>query len=100
MAPDDETLIAAVDLARQAAEEIAEPGTVGEHQGYEPEGERVGTHSFDCTSPAYRGWRWAVTVARAAAQPHRHGRRGPPPARHRRAARPGLAALVGPDRSR
>jgi hypothetical protein len=64
MAPDDETLIAAVDLARQPAEEIAEPGTVGEHQGYQPEGERVGTHSFDCTSPAYRGWRWAVTVAR------------------------------------
>ena len=65
MAPDDETLIAAVDLARRAAEEIAEPGTVGDHQGYEPEGERVGTHSFDCTSTAYRGWRWAVTVARA-----------------------------------
>lgn len=64
MAPDDETLTGAVDLARQAAEEIAEPGTVGEHLGYEPEGERVGTHSFDCTSPAYRGWRWAVTMAR------------------------------------
>jgi len=60
----DETLTAAVDLARRAAEEIAEPGTVGEHQGYQPEGERVGTHSFECTSPAYRGWRWAVTVAR------------------------------------
>jgi hypothetical protein len=61
----DETLTAAVDLARRAAEELAEPGTVGEHQGYQPEGERVGTHSFECTSPAYRGWRWAVTVARA-----------------------------------
>jgi Protein of unknown function (DUF3027) len=64
MAHDDEVLTAAVDLARAAAEEIAEPGTVGEHQGFELEGERVGTHSFDCTSPAYRGWRWAVTVAR------------------------------------
>jgi hypothetical protein len=64
MAHDDEVLIAAVDLARAAAEEIAEPGTVGVHQGYEAEGDRVGTHAFDCLSPAYRGWRWAVTVAR------------------------------------
>lgn len=30
------------------------------------EGDRVVTHLFDCRDPAYRGWRWAVTVARAA----------------------------------
>lgn len=30
-----------------------------------PEGDRVVTHYFECKDPAYRGWRWAVTVARA-----------------------------------
>ena len=29
------------------------------------EGDRVVTHFFECKEPAYRGWRWAVTVARA-----------------------------------
>ena len=29
------------------------------------EGERVVTHLFACEDPAYAGWRWAVTVARA-----------------------------------
>ena len=29
------------------------------------EGERIVTHLFDCADPAYTGWRWAVTVARA-----------------------------------
>jgi hypothetical protein len=29
------------------------------------EGERLATHLFACTNPAYRGWRWAVTVTRA-----------------------------------
>ena len=29
------------------------------------EGERIVTHLFDCTDPAYAGWRWAVTVVRA-----------------------------------
>jgi hypothetical protein len=29
------------------------------------EGERLVTHSFACLSKGYRGWRWAVTVARA-----------------------------------
>jgi hypothetical protein len=27
--------------------------------------ERVATHSFACLNPAYLGWRWSVTVARA-----------------------------------
>ncbi len=30
------------------------------------EGDRVVTHLFECLDPAYLGWRWAVTVARAA----------------------------------
>ncbi|MFJ7194583.1 MULTISPECIES: DUF3027 domain-containing protein [unclassified Streptomyces] len=55
----------AVDLARAAAEEAAAPGIVGEHVGVVSEGDRVVTHFFECKEPGYRGWRWAVTVARA-----------------------------------
>ncbi|TXR96100.1 DUF3027 domain-containing protein [Streptomyces sp. col6] len=55
----------AVDLARTAAEEAAAPGIVGEHVAVVSEGDRVVTHYFECKDPGYRGWRWAVTVARA-----------------------------------
>ncbi|MEU0439621.1 MULTISPECIES: DUF3027 domain-containing protein [unclassified Streptomyces] len=55
----------AVDLARAAAEEAAAPGVVGEHSGMVSEGDRVVTHFFECKELGYRGWRWAVTVARA-----------------------------------
>ncbi|MEV4787912.1 DUF3027 domain-containing protein [Streptomyces tuirus] len=55
----------AVDLARAAAEEAAAPGIVGEHVGLVSEGDRVVTHFFQCLELGYRGWRWAVTVARA-----------------------------------
>ncbi|MHC0429938.1 DUF3027 domain-containing protein [Streptomyces sp. O3] len=55
----------AVDLARAAAEETAAPGVVGEHVGAVSEGDRVVTHLFACEELGYRGWRWAVTVARA-----------------------------------
>ncbi|MEU6610841.1 DUF3027 domain-containing protein [Streptomyces shenzhenensis] len=55
----------AVDLARAAAEEAAAPGVVGEHTGLVSEGDRVVTHFFQCKELGYRGWRWAVTVARA-----------------------------------
>ncbi|MEN3585470.1 DUF3027 domain-containing protein [Streptomyces sp. ZYX-F-203] len=55
----------AVDLARAAAEEAAAPGVVGEHTGVVSEGDRVVTHHFACEEFGYRGWRWAVTVARA-----------------------------------
>ncbi|MER7051838.1 MULTISPECIES: DUF3027 domain-containing protein [unclassified Streptomyces] len=55
----------AVDLARAAAEEAAAPGVVGEHAGLVSEGDRVVTHYFACKDLGYRGWRWAVTVARA-----------------------------------
>ncbi|MFJ9347193.1 DUF3027 domain-containing protein [Streptomyces sp. NPDC101237] len=55
----------AVDLARTAAEEAAAPGVVGEHAGVVAEGDRVVTHYFECKELGYRGWRWAVTVARA-----------------------------------
>lgn len=55
----------AIDLARRAAEDEAPAGTVGEHLGVEADDERLVTHSFACLDPAYVGWRWAVTVARA-----------------------------------
>ncbi|MER6912496.1 DUF3027 domain-containing protein [Streptomyces sp. NPDC000594] len=55
----------AVDLARVAAEEAAAPGKVGDHVSLTSEGDRVVTHFFACEEPGYRGWRWAVTVARA-----------------------------------
>ncbi|WP_229890056.1 DUF3027 domain-containing protein, partial [Streptomyces griseomycini] len=48
-----------------AAEEVAAPGVVGEHEGMVSEGDRVVTHFFACRELGYRGWRWAVTVARA-----------------------------------
>ncbi|GAA2292699.1 DUF3027 domain-containing protein [Streptomyces kunmingensis] len=55
----------AVDYARTAAEEAAAPGVVGEHVEMVVEGDRVVTHLFECKEFGYRGWRWAVTVARA-----------------------------------
>ncbi|QEV18724.1 DUF3027 domain-containing protein [Streptomyces alboniger] len=55
----------AVGLARAAAEETAAPGVVGEHVEVVVEGDRVVTHLFECKEFGYRGWRWAVTVARA-----------------------------------
>lgn len=73
----------AVDLAREAAVAAAGADSVGEHQGVEPEGERVAIHYFSNADRAYRGWRWAVTLVRAA-----------------RAARPTVAEAVllpGPD---
>jgi hypothetical protein len=62
----DEICAEAIDVARVAAEGIAGPGQVGEHAGMEADGDRVVTQLFECLDPAYVGWRWAVTVARAA----------------------------------
>ena len=59
----DEVAAAAVDLARQAAEDVAEPGTVGEHLGVTLDDGGLTMHSFRCTARGYRGWRWAVTLA-------------------------------------
>jgi hypothetical protein len=60
----DEVAAAAVDVARAAAE-ADEPGLVGAHLGVSADDLRVVTHYFATLDPAYRGWRWAVTVARA-----------------------------------
>lgn len=61
----DATLDAAVEQARLAAEEVAGAANVGEHLGAHADAERLVTHDFACLDPAYRGWRWAVTVTRA-----------------------------------
>lgn len=61
----DEACAQAVELARAAAQAIAMAGQVGPHRGIEVDGDRVVTHLFDCQDPAYTGWRWAITVARA-----------------------------------
>jgi hypothetical protein len=60
----DAVLAGVVDRARAAAEEVA-GDEVGEHLGVDDGGERVVTHRFAATSPGYRGWYWAVTLARA-----------------------------------
>lgn len=60
----DEQCVAAVDAARAAAIEVAGPA-VGDYLGVEVDDANVVTHSFATTEKAYRGWRWAVTVARA-----------------------------------
>lgn len=61
---DDSDLVAASDLARAAAVEESDDTAVGAHLGMVMEDERLATHLFECASPAYRGWRWAVTLAR------------------------------------
>lgn len=74
-------LVAAVEIARSAVEEVARGGDdpldspvltvlgdedpVGAHAGIEAEGPDAATHFFEAHYPGYRGWRWAVTVASA-----------------------------------
>ena len=55
----------ALDLARTAVTDLAPAEHVGEHLGAVAEDDRVVTHRFVCLAPGYRGWHWAVTVARA-----------------------------------
>lgn len=54
----------AVDVAREALAGLVDEVYVGEHEGARLEGERLLTHYFASLQPGYRGWRWAVTVAR------------------------------------
>ena len=57
--------VQAVDAARAALVDLVDAADVGEHLGHQAEQERVVTHFFACLRAGYRGWRWAVTVARA-----------------------------------
>ncbi len=61
----DEVCAQAVDLARGAAAEVAGAAGIGEHLAVAADADRVVTHYFGCLDPAYQGWQWAVTVARA-----------------------------------
>lgn len=61
----DSVLVAAVDVARAAAVDEAGEQAVGEHLGVVMEDERLATHTFTCLNPAYSGWQWTVTLARA-----------------------------------
>jgi hypothetical protein len=64
----DQACIDAADQARAALLEQVPEADVGAHLGYVVEDERVVSHQFACTRAGYRGWRWSVTVARAARQ--------------------------------
>jgi hypothetical protein len=61
----DQACAEAVDLARDAVAAVVGVSGVGQHLGVRADGERIVTHLFDSTDPAYIGWRWAVTVVRA-----------------------------------
>lgn len=60
----DETLLAAVDLARAALLEITPADTIGEPVGHIVEGEHVISLLFDCTMTGYPGWHWTVSLSR------------------------------------
>ena len=61
----DAVLNGAAELARAAAQEVAErPDDVGEHLGTLFEDERVVSHRFAASMRGYRGWHWTVTVTR------------------------------------
>lgn len=62
----DQACAEAVDLAFAAAEDVAGIGQVGDHLGVTADGERTATHHFVARERGYVGWRWAVTVTRAA----------------------------------
>lgn len=63
----DETLAAAIDVARQALVEDVPAAEVGEHLGTvaEPTGSGAAlTHRFAAIQSGYVGWYWAVTLSR------------------------------------
>lgn len=63
----DQVCAEAVDLARQAliGEAGVSPDLVGEYLGAEAAADRVVIQLFESLDPAYAGWRWAVSLARA-----------------------------------
>lgn len=60
----DKVLAAAVEVARQSLLSIAKEDEIGKHLGFVLDDVRLGTHSFECLKPGYRGWHWVSTVAR------------------------------------
>lgn len=66
MSEPDPVTAGALGQAQAVAEQAAQDFGVGEYLGLAVEGNRVVTHFFACPHPGYRGWRWAVTMVRAA----------------------------------
>ncbi|WP_307828061.1 DUF3027 domain-containing protein [Nocardioides sp. SYSU D00038] len=66
----DAAIAAAVDTAREALLAEVDGADVGDHLGVVAEGDRIATHQFVCTRAGYVGWRWSVTLGRAARQRH------------------------------
>jgi len=64
-APMDAVCRDAVEPARAALLEAVPAEHVGAHLSVVAEADRVATHRFESLAPGYRGWEWAVTVARA-----------------------------------
>ncbi|WP_285040707.1 DUF3027 domain-containing protein [Plantibacter sp. LMC-P-059a] len=60
----DETLIAAVALAREALQSITPASTVGEPAGHVVVDDHVVSLLFENTMPGYPGWFWTVTLSR------------------------------------
>ena len=60
----DAFLAAAVEVAREAVEGIANPGEIGAHLGAKSEGDRVVTHLFESRLAGYQGWQWYAVVTR------------------------------------
>ena len=61
----DQVLLEDEATARQAAEETANKGAVGEHLGSVMVGERLALHRFAALDAGYPGWVWEVALARA-----------------------------------
>ena len=62
----DETLIAAVELAREALQETTPASTVGEPAGHVVVDDHVVSLLFANTMAGYPGWFWTVTLSRTA----------------------------------
>lgn len=60
----DDASASAVGLARSGAAEVAGESSVGEHLGVVAERGGLAVHSFACLDAGYRGWAWAVSLAR------------------------------------
>jgi hypothetical protein len=61
----DQVCATAIEVARHALADVIDASTIGDHLEVQATGDRVVTHYFATLDPAYRGWQWAVTVARA-----------------------------------
>lgn len=61
----DDVLLGQVEQVREAALSVGGEQFVGAHLSAEMEAEGLALHFVECTNPAYVGWVWAVTIARA-----------------------------------